>query len=133
MKHIRGAQRGIRHPGQVLHLQLVLLVLVTGIAWQLEGPAAAEAAFWGVLIALANTGLLMWRMRRGEQGAAMACRPLAGAYRSSLERFALVALLLGLGLAGMGLEPLALTAGFVVGQLGWFIAPLLRGADPEGL
>ncbi|MEJ5211414.1 MAG: ATP synthase subunit I [Burkholderiales bacterium] len=129
MRPAWGAQRGIRHPRQVLNLQLVLLVLATGAALQLSGPAAAEAASFGVLIALANTALLMWRMRRGAQGENMARRPLAGAYRSSLERFALVALLLGLGLGAIGLEPLALTAGFVVGQLGWFIAPLLHGTD----
>lgn len=127
-KHVRGAP-GIQHPRQVLHLQLILLVLAGGGASALWGEAAAEAASYGVLIALANTGLLMWRMRRGAQGEAMARRPLAGAYRSSLERFALVALLFALGMVWLGLQPLALTVGFALGQLGWLLAPLLHGTN----
>lgn len=120
---------GFVHPRQVLAAQAVLGVIVPTAALGLGGGAAAGAALYGVLTALANTGLLMWRMRQGAQGGSHASRPLAGAFRSTVERFVLVALLLGLGLGVMALQPLALTVGFALGQLGWFVAPLLNGRD----
>ncbi len=129
MKDARAASPGIRHPRQVLAAQLVLSVVVALAALALGGQGAAEAALYGVLTALANTGLLMWRLRQGVREGSAARRPLAGAYRSSLERFALVALLLGLGMGVLGLQPFALTVGFALGQLGWFIAPVLNGTN----
>jgi len=133
MKHVgEGSSRSLEHPGQVMRLQLALLVLVVAVAYALGGGAAAGAALYGVLIAVANTGLLMWRLRRGagealgEAAAAPRRLPL-GALRSSLERFLLTILLFGLGLGVLALHPLALTLAFVVGQLGWFLAPLLPG------
>jgi hypothetical protein len=131
MNHVReGRTRSLEYPGQVMRVQLALLVPVVAVAYAWGGGAAAGAALYGVLIALANTGLLMWRLRRGAgeargEGAVAPRRLPAGALRSSLERFLLVILLFGLGLGVMALHPLALTLAFVVGQLGWFLAPLL--------
>lgn len=118
--------QGARLLGQVLNLQFVVLLLAGVIISRVWGQAAAEAAMYGALIALANTGLLMWRMRRSARGESGARRPLKGAYRSSVERFALVAFLLGVGMGVVKLQPLALTAGFAVGQLVWIVAPLLH-------
>jgi ATP synthase protein I len=118
--------QGARPLTQVLYLQLVVLLLAGVIVSRLWGQAAAEAAMYGALIALANTGLLMWRMRRSARGESGARRPLKGAYRSSVERFALVTLLLGVGMGLVKLQPLALTLGFTLGQLAWIVAPLLH-------
>lgn len=125
MNDSREVHRGIDHPAQVMNLQLLVLILAgwAGLHWW--GQAAAEAALYGVLIALANTGLLIWRMRRSGRGESGARQPLKGAYRSSVERFTLVAILLGVGMGVLKLQPLALTAGFAIGQLVWIVAPLL--------
>jgi len=109
-----------------MNLQLVVLILAGWAGFQVWGQAVAEAALYGVLIALANTGLLMWRMRRSAQGESGARQPLKGAYRSSVERFVLVAVLLGVGMGVLKLQPLALTVGFALGQLAWLVAPLLH-------
>jgi ATP synthase protein I len=90
------------------------------------GRAVAEAALYGALIALANTGLLMWRMRRGAQGELSARQHLKGFYRSSAERYLLVAILFGVGMGLLKLLPLVVMVGFALGQLAWIVALLVQ-------
>jgi len=120
---------GAHHPRQVLNLQLVVLVLAGLVGAFVWGRAVAEAALYGVLIALANTGLLMWRMRRGAQGELSARQQLKGFYRSSVERYLLVAVLFGVGMGLLKLLPLVMMVGFALGQLAWIVALLVHGTD----
>lgn len=93
------------------------------VAFMLGGGEAALAAAFGVVTAMVNTGLLWWRWRRGAKE--LHCdggRHLRSFYRSSLERFFVVGMLLALGFVLLELAPLALLAGFVVGQLAGMVA-----------
>jgi len=78
---------------------------------------------FGGLIAMVNTGLLWWRWRQGAKD--FHCDParhLRSFFRSSLERFFVVGMLLALGFVLLKLAPFALLAGFVVGQLAGMFA-----------
>jgi ATP synthase protein I len=118
---------GEHHPRRVINLQLVVLILAGFIGFRFWGRTVAEAALYGVLIALANTGLLMWRMRRGAPGELDARQHLKGFYRSSVERYLLVAILFGMGMGLLKLQPPVMMVGFALGQLAWIVALLVRG------
>ncbi len=121
--------QGARQLRQVLNLQLVVLILAGVTSSQVWGQAVAEAALYGVLTALANTGLLMWRLRRGAQGELSARQELKGFYRSSAERYLLVAVLFGVGMGLLKLQPLVMMVGFALGQLAWIVALLVQRTD----
>ena len=120
---------GAHHPRQVLNLQLAVLVLAGLVGALVWGVAVAGAALYGVLIALANTGLLMWRMRRGAHGELSARQHLRGFYRSSVERYLLIIILFGVGMGLLKLHPLVMMTGFALGQLAWIVALLLQKSD----
>jgi Cu/Ag efflux pump CusA len=50
-------------------------------------------------------------------------------YRTGLERFVLVVVLLALGLSYFRHAQIALLAGFVLGQLAWLIGMTISGAS----
>ncbi len=104
-------------------LQGVVVLLAAVVLAYWEGAAAAGAALYGGVAALANAALLGWRHRQGErQVHSDASRHLRLFYRSSLERIIVVSVWLGIGLGSWGLEPMPMLAGFVIGLLAWVIA-----------
>lgn len=81
--------------------------------------------------------LLRWRKSQVKTRRGLSARAsLATFYVSALERFALVAVLLALGMGWMGLQPLALLIGFAVGQaavlLLWSETDALRDRSNDG-
>jgi len=102
----------------VLALQLVLMPVVSGVFWWRVDIAAACAVWFGGLVAAGNVLMLAWRRQRALRGRALSAgASLRLLYRTALERFILVALLLALGLGVLDLHPPGLLTGFVVGQL----------------
>lgn len=111
----------------------LLVALVAGVAiivfqgWE-KGLGVALSVVYGSGVALANTLLLMWRLGRSARRQSMdANRQLRTFYLSSVERFLVVATLLVAGMTALGLSPLALLAGFVLGQLTLLIAGFMGG------
>lgn len=99
-------------------LQAVLVAFISIVFFLLYGGFQAGSAGYGGLAAALNVGLLQWRRRRAEAGRALSARESLGVlYRSALERFIVIALLFALGLGVWRLDPLAVLAGFVAGQL----------------
>ncbi len=87
------------------------------------GAGAVVAVLYGGAVALANSGLLLWRHGRGAQDRlGDAGRHLKQFYRSSLERFVVVGVCLAVGFGVLGLAALPMLLGFVVGQLAWIAA-----------
>ncbi len=100
-----------------------LVILLVSVVWAWVDAAAGLAAAYGGAGAVANTGLLYWRFKRGERDYHCdAGRHLRSFYRSSLERFFVVGAWLAAGLGGFGLAALPLLAGFVIGLLAWIVA-----------
>ena len=82
------------------------------------GADAAVAFMFGGVAALANAGLLVWRMRSDWRRQGPDPRSQLGLFfRSSFERFAAVIVLFVMGRVVLGLQPLPVLAGFVAGQL----------------
>ncbi len=108
---------------RVLSLQLAVLIVVSLGAYALWGSATATAAWFGVFVATSNTLLIAWRMRQNNK---MPDKPasLNEFFRSWLERYLVVGVLLALGLGSLKLLPLGLLSGFILGQLVWILAPL---------
>ena len=108
---------------RVLRLQLALLLVASLVALAIWGLVVAQAVGFGVGIAVTNTLMIAWRMRRGRVASA-AQASLSEFYRSWLERYLLVGVLLAAGLGGLELMPLGLLSGFILGQVIWILAPL---------
>ncbi|MDR3395841.1 MAG: ATP synthase subunit I [Parasulfuritortus sp.] len=83
-----------------------------------SGVGAMLAILYGGAASVANLVLLIWRWRTGAED--YHCdiqKHLKGFYRSSLERFFVVGILLALWFMLVKSEPLAMLAGFLIGQL----------------
>lgn len=106
-----------------------LIVLVGAVlAYLLGGFTAACAAIFGGLVAVASAAFLMWRMRAAEKReSGNARQELLFIYRTGLERFALVVILLAAGMGPFGLDRLGVVAGLILGQLAWLIAASANG------
>jgi F0F1-type ATP synthase assembly protein I len=106
-------------------LQIVTSIGVGVLGYVLQGEEAAIAALYGGAVALIATLLLLWRMQRSERKMLLeAHQHLWLFYRSGLERFLVVCVLLALGMGPFNLVPLAVLFGFVVGQIAWVFVPL---------
>lgn len=110
--------------------QCVATALVGFFSYLFWGFAAAQASVFGALVALANTLLLVWRMRASAQGSGRSGgQELARLVRSSVERFLMVALLIAAGLGWLKLVPGALLVGFVLGQLVLVASSIISGIE----
>ena len=106
-------------------LQIVISVIAGVVAYALEGKAEAGAAIYGGVVALIGTLLLLWRMQSSKHKTLKeAQQHLWIFYRSGVERFLVLSILLAIGMGTLKLVPLAVLVGFVASQLAWIIAPL---------
>mgnify|MGYP001162139717 CR=1 FL=1 len=106
-------------------LQIIISVIVGIIAYALEGEEEAIAVVYGGAVALVGTLLLLWRMQSVKNNTLMDAKYYLWIfYRSGLERFLALSILLAMGMGMLELVPLAVLIGFVVSQLVWIIAPL---------
>lgn len=93
----------------------------------MSNPHVGISVFWGGVTASVNVMLLMWRMIFGDRPTFNAEQHLRLMYRSSLERFFVVAVMLAIGMLKLKLDPLALLLGFLVGQVALVVIPIIRG------
>jgi len=112
-----------------VHRTAVLQIVISGIAgvvtYALEGKAEAGAAIYGGVVALIGTLLLLWRMQSSKHKTLKEPQQhLWLFYRSGVERFLVISILLAIGMGTFKLVPLAVLVGFVASQLAWVIAPL---------
>jgi len=99
-------------------LQLLLLAAASAAFFVYYGGFQAVSVWGGGVIAMTHTLLLEWRRSCADSGRALSGgESLQLLYRTALERFVLVALLFALALGVLKLDPLALIAGFITGQL----------------
>jgi ATP synthase protein I len=99
-------------------LQLLLLAVTSAVFFVYDGGFQAVSVWGGGVIAMTHTLLLEWRRGCADNGRALSGgESLRLLYRTALERFVLVVLLFALMLGVLQLDPLALIAGFIVGQL----------------
>lgn len=104
--------------GSVIKLQL-MLVMIAMVAIELISPIAIKSVLFGSLVALSNSGFLYWRMRKANYSSDLTAeQSLHMAYRSGIERFVLISVLLAVGMvAGLNLIPIVVLISFVIGQI----------------
>lgn len=115
---------------RALLVQWVLVWTAVLVAYAVFGRATAQPVMSGGLIAISGSALLWlrwWQSNKRMQTDAQ--QEVRAVYRTGLERFVLVVLLLALGLGYFKHAAAALLAGFVLGQLAWLIGISISGAS----
>lgn len=112
--------------------QAAVAAISAALTYSYIGENAAKAAWFGGLVAVANTLMLAWRMRAAAQSTGKSPgQELAGLARSSMERFFMVALLIAAGLGWLKLMPAPLLLGFVLGQLVLVVSTIISGIEKQ--
>lgn len=115
---------------RVAAVQVALTLVSAALLYPLEGEGASRSACYGGAVALTNTLLLSWRMRSSaQQPGRKPQEELFRLYRSSAERFFVVALLVAAGLGWLKLMPALMLTGFVIGQLVLVISTITSGIE----
>ena len=111
----------------MIAIQAVVTTAGAVVASFVDTPFFGISVFWGGMTALANMVWLAWRMIYGDQPTFSAHQHLRLMYRSGVERFFVVTVLLAIGMLKLRLIPLAVLLGFLVGQLILMVVPIIRG------
>jgi F0F1-type ATP synthase assembly protein I len=115
---------------RALLVQWVLVWTAVLVVYAAFGRATAQPVMGGGLIAISGSALLWlrwWQSNKRMQADAQ--QAVRAVYRTGLERFVRVVLLLALGLSYFKHAAAALLAGFVLGQLAWLIGISISGAS----
>lgn len=108
---------------RLIGLQSVIVVTGAAITYWVADLPAVKSFVYGSIVAIIGALFLAWRYRQGLKYS-KAEWVLRHAYKTAIERFIWAVFLLGLGFKLLGLAPLWLLAGFVVGQAAWLLAPV---------
>lgn len=108
---------------RVIRLQVAIGAFAAAGFFLVKGPWEAWSAVYGGMISIV-LALLLSRgvMRAGEVARESAKRSQLILYAGAALRFVLVLALFGLGLAGLGVSPVATVVGFIAVQLAFLIA-----------
>ena len=115
---------------RALLVQWVLVWTAVLVVYAAFGRATAQPVMGGGLIAISGSALLWlrwWQSNKRVQADAQ--QAVRAVYRTGLERFVLVVILLALGLSYFKQAAVALLAGFVLGQLAWLIGMTISGVS----
>lgn len=111
-------------PVRLAVLQGLITIIAATATYHIVAPMAGEAVVFGGCVAMAGTLFLAWRSEVGARRQNLGAQwILRHAYRTAIERFMLVALLLAAGFKLLRLAPLWMLAGFIFGQLVWLAIP----------
>ncbi len=105
--------------------QIAITIIGALLTYIVVTLPAAESLLYGSCITLISTLFLAWRFKQGEHRESLGAEwCLRQAYRTAIERFAWVAIMLAVGFGVLKLAPLWMLAGFVVGQVAWLLIPI---------
>ncbi|TCV82228.1 ATP synthase subunit I [Sulfurirhabdus autotrophica] len=112
----------------LVRAQIVVTSILFMVGYVTWNRMTAIAILFGSLVAMANVVILVWRMNQAEKRNLLEVQKnLHLFYRSSLERFIFVALLLASGMGSLGLNPIAVLVGFALGQLTLIVSQIMHG------
>ncbi|MBT9540539.1 ATP synthase subunit I [Thiobacillus sp.] len=115
-----GTQSAIQ---RVARAQAVLAPVAAVLGGVFVGLDAALAALFGGLVALAVSGVLVWREQQSMRHPEWDQHRLFRLFiRAGVERMLVLVGLLGLGLAVLKLSPLPMLLGLLLAQFGWLAA-----------
>lgn len=106
---------------RLLYVQAALVLAGVAIALTMKGHASAVAALYGGGVAIINSMLLVWRVKRaGEAAKTDPKRSVYILYFGAVERFVFALVGLAIGLGALKLDPIPLLLTFGVAQLAYF-------------
>lgn len=107
---------------KLLIIQIILVALVVAGFYLQQGQAVALSALFGGSIALVNSLLLAWRVRRAGRAAEKdETRGAFTLYLGAIERFVLTLIGFVVGMGTLKLSPFPMLVSFAVAQLGYWI------------
>ena len=105
--------------------QAAITIIGAAVTYVFAAPLAAASVAFGGCVAAFGSLFLAWRYVAGVSREHLGAEwVLRHAYRTAIERFMLVALLLAIGFKLLKLAPFWLLAGFIWGQLAWLAVPV---------
>ncbi len=117
---------------RVVSIQIYLAFATAAIFYLADAENLSKATFYGAIVALVNVLLLRWRLRKSSRRDRFdPNRDLSEMYRSSLERFFVVGVLLAFGIGWLKLMPIAVLAAFVMGQVALIISSIASGIEKQ--
>lgn len=106
----------------ILMFQAGLVLIGVGLAAYAKGQAGIEAAFYGGVVALANSLMLVRRIEHvGSVATVNTQRGMAQLYVSAVLRFVFVLVALAIGLGFLRLDPLPLVGTFIGAQAAYIL------------
>ncbi len=117
-------QSRTREAGRVIAVQSIVTTLAALLAWGIAGQGAAFAALWGGLTAILPALYLAWRISRVPPDASPTV-VVGTFYRGEIGKYALTAVLFGLGVAWFAQWFLPLLFSFMAAQAGYWVAAYL--------
>ncbi len=115
---------------RLLGLQGAITIIGAIITYFAVTPQAAQSVAYGSSISLVGALFLTWRYRQGARHKSLDAEwQVRQAYRTAVERFVGMTLLLAIGFGLLRLAPLWMLAGFIAGQLAWLVIPVWIGLD----
>lgn len=105
---------------RLLIVQVLLVLAVAAGFLFTRGGAELLAALFGGGIALLNTLVSAWRLRRASEPGTDARRSLFELYAGAVIRFVATPALIAIGIVVLSLDPVAIIVGFAVAQLAYF-------------
>lgn len=110
---------------RLIWLQGAITIVGAVFTYWIVTPLAAKSLVYGSCVALMSTVFLAWRFKQGVRQESMGAEwALRQAYRTAIERFVWVAVMLGVGFKLLELGPVWMLAGFVAGQAAWLLIPI---------
>lgn len=106
-----------------------LLVLTTAVVFlAIKGGYTPLAALFGGAVALLNTAISAHRLYKASDAAdGDVRRGMLELYLGAATRFVMTPFLIALGIAALGLDPIALIVGFAAAQLGYLFNNVKTG------
>ena len=110
---------------RLVGLQVAIMIFGAVLAYFVVTPSAAKSVTYGSCVALLGTLFLAWKFKQGEHRESLGAEwYLRQAYRTAMERFVWVAVMLAAGFGLLKLAPLWVLAGFIAGQAAWLVIPV---------
>ena len=118
---------GISATQRVALAQAALAPVAAFTGWMVAGVETGLAVLYGVVVALAVSGVLVWRERQSMRHPEWDQHRLFKLFiRAGIERLVLLVGLLIAGLGGLKLPPLPMLLGLVLAQFAWLAAATSR-------
>lgn len=109
---------------RLLTLQFAVILIGALIVYWQVSPLASKSYAYGSVVVMVGAIILALQHRRSESRIEEVESVLRHAYKTAIQRFVWAIFLLAVGFKFLGLAPLWLLTGFVVGQVTWLFVPI---------